>query len=144
MAGRFLALTYLSCVLAPTMSFALGDGARAAPCLTEYEHAMGSVREHVHAVSQHVHEDGHHSSLAVASTHEDGQVASATADPNLWPMDHNKSSGGRCCGIMCVNALPATMTEVVRPTAPRCICLSADYQAVDGSAPPRLYRPPIV
>ena len=76
MAGRLLALTYLFCVLAPAMSFALGDGARAAPCLTEYEHSMGIVhaREHVRVVSRHVHEDGHshdHSSLAVASAPEE-------------------------------------------------------------------------
>ena len=148
MAGRLLALTYLFCVLAPAISFALGDGARAAPCLTEYAHGMGivHVHEYVRAVSQHVHEDGHwhdHSSLAVASASEGGQAAAAAADPGLPLMDHHKSSGGQCCGMMCVNALPATTTEVVRPTAPRSICLSTDYQAVADNAPPQLYRPPI-
>jgi hypothetical protein len=145
MAGRLLALTYVFCVLAPAVSFALGDGARAA--LTEYEHAMGivHVHEYVRAVSRHVHEDGHshdHPSLAVAWASEDGQAAAA-ADPGLSPMDHHKSSGGQCCGMMCVNALPATMTEVVRPTAPRSICLSIDCQAIADNAPPQLYRPPI-
>mgnify|MGYP000162021222 CR=1 FL=1 len=42
-AGRLLALVYLFCVLAPAMSFAFADGARAAACLTEDEHGMGIV-----------------------------------------------------------------------------------------------------
>ena len=43
-AGRLLALVYLFCVLAPAMSFAFADGARAAPCLTEDKLGMGIVQ----------------------------------------------------------------------------------------------------
>lgn len=144
MAGRLLALIYLFCVLAPAMSFALADGARAAPCLTENEHGMSIVHVHEHGVSQHVHKDGRthdHSSPAVASALDD--VAAVAADSNSLPVDHHKSSGGQCCGMVCVNALPATVTEFVRPIAPRSICLSTDYRAVADNAPPQLYRPPI-
>lgn len=145
MAGRLLALAYLFCVLAPAMSFAFADGARAAPCLTENEHGMGIVHVHEHGgVAKHVHEDGgthDHSSPAVAP--DGGQVAAAAADADSLPLDHHKSSGGQCCGMVCVNALPATVTEFVRPIAPRSICLSTDYRAVADSGPPQLYRPPI-
>lgn len=143
-AARLLALAYLFCVLAPTLSFAFADGARAAPCLTENEHGMGVVHVHDHGVAAHVHEDGRthdHSSPAVASAPD--EAALAAADPGSLPADHHKSSGGQCCGMVCVNALPATVTGFVRPTAPRSICLSADYRAVADNAPPQLYRPPI-
>ena len=145
MAGRLLALAYLFCVLAPAMSFAFADGARAAPCLTENEHGMGIVHVHDHGgVAKHVHKDGRihdHSSPAVAP--DGGQAAAAAADSDSLPLDHHKSSGGQCCGMVCVNALPATVTEFVRPIAPRSICLSTDYRAVADSGPPQLYRPPI-
>ena len=146
MAGRVLALAYLCCVLAPAMSFAFADGARAAPCLTQDEHGMGIVHVHEHGVvAQHVPKDGHShdpSSLAIASASEDGQTAVAT-DPDSSSLDHHKSSGGQCCGMVCVNALPATMTEVVRPTTPRSLCLSTDYRAVADNTPSQRYRPPI-
>lgn len=146
-AGRLLALVYLFCVLAPAMSFAFADGARAAPCLTEDKLGMGivHVHEHVGAVAQHVHKDDRShdlSSLVVASASEHGQTAAAT-DHNSSPLDHHKSSGGQCCGMVCVNALSATMTEVVRPTTPRSICLSSDYRAIADNTPPQRYRPPI-
>ena len=145
MAGRLLALAHLFCVLAPTMSFAFADGARAAPCLTKNEHGMGIVPVHEHGgVAQHVHKDGRthdHSSLAVAP--EGGQAADAADDSGSLPLDHHKSSGGQCCGMACVNALPATVTEFVRPLAPRSICLFTDYRAVAGNGPSQLYRPPI-
>jgi hypothetical protein len=144
-AGRLLALAYLFCVLAPAMLLAFGDAARAAPCITENEHGMGIVHEHAGAVAQHVRPDERsrdHSSLAVASAPDDGQAAAAAADPDTLPLDHHKSCG-LCCGLACVSALPATVTEVVRPTAPQSVCLSDDYQAVADNAPPQLYRPPI-
>lgn len=141
MAGRLLALAYLFCVLAPAMSFAFADGARAAPCLTENEHGMGIVHEHG-VVAQHVHEDGRtHAHSSPASAPDD--VAAAAADSDSLPLDHHKSSSGQCCGMVCVSALPATVTEFVRPIAPRSICLSTDYRAVADNAPPQRYRPPI-
>jgi len=142
-AGRLLALVYLFCVLAPAMSFAFADGARAAPCLTEDEHGMGIVHEHVGAVAQHVH-DGHshdHGSSAVASASDDGQTPAATKGSS--PLDHHKSSGGQCCGMVCVSALPATVTEFVAPSAPTSRCGSEIYRNVAGNSPPTLYRPPI-
>jgi hypothetical protein len=147
MAARLLALAYLFCVLAPALSFAFADGARAAPCLTEDEHGMGIVHVHEHAQStaQHVHDDGHshdHSAMvAISDDHDSGAVVGV--GPASPAQDHHKSSGGQCCGMVCVSALPATLTEIVRPFAPRSICISASYCAVADNTPPQLYRPPI-
>lgn len=145
-AGRSLALVYLFCVLAPAISFAFADGARVAPCLTEDEHGMGivHVHEHVGTVAQHVHEDGRshdHTLPGVASLRHDGQFA-AGSDPDSSPLDHHKS-GGQCCGMVYVSALPAKLVDFVRPHTPRSICLSANYRAIADNAPPQLYRPPI-
>ena len=143
MTGRLLALAYLFCVLAPAMSFAFADGARAAPCLTENEHGMGIVHEHG-SVAKHVHENGRtHDHSSPAAALDSGQAAAATAASESLPLDHHKSSGGQCCGMVCVNALPAAVAEFVRPIAPRSICLFTDYRAVADNGPPQLYRPPI-
>ncbi|RTM14185.1 MAG: hypothetical protein EKK33_07305 [Bradyrhizobiaceae bacterium] len=145
-AARLLALAYLFCVLAPALSFAWADGARAAPCVTEDQHGMRvvHVHEHVTGAAQHVHPDGHshdHSALVAAS--EAGYGAGTVAQPISPAGDHHKSAGGQCCGMVCVSALPATLTDIVRPAAPRSVCVSANYRAIADNTPPQHYRPPI-
>jgi hypothetical protein len=145
-AARVLALAYLLCVLAPALSFAFAGGARAAPCLTEDQHGRGIVHVHEHAAatSQHMHADGHsHYHAAATEASEATEDASAAAQPMLPAGDHHKSAGGQCCGMVCVSALPATLTDVVRPDAPRSICVSATYRAIVDTTPPQHYRPPI-
>ena len=114
------------------------------PCLTEDEHGGGIVHVHEHtAGAQHVHADGHshfHSAVAEAS---EGAEDAATAQPISPAGDHHKNAGGQCCGMLCVSALPAALTDVVRPDAPRSLCVSANYRAIADNAPPRHYRPPI-
>lgn len=138
-----LALAYLFCVLAPALSFAIAGAAHAAPCLTQDGHGRGivHVKEHAAGSSQHVHADGHfHHHLAVA---EAAEHAAAAAQPISPAGDHHKSAGGQCCGMVCVSALPAALTDVVRPDAPRSICVSANYRAIADNTPPQHYRPPI-
>lgn len=156
-AGRLLALVYLFCVLAPAMSFAFSDGTRTAPCLTENEHGVGIVHvheqsgnpvpAHVHAASStHDHSVGHShdaAALQVAPDYDTAASVTTTADSSS-PRDHHKSSGGQCCGMVCVSALPAQLTDFARPAAPRSICPSIDYRAVADNSPPQRYRPPIV
>lgn len=142
-AARVLALAYLLCVLAPALSFAFAGAARAAPCLTEHDHGRGIVHVHEHAAaaSQHVHADSHsHHHSAAAEAAEDAAAAPQLISP---AGDHHKSAGGQCCGMACVSALPATLTDVVRPDTPRSICLSATYRAIADNTPPQHYRPPI-
>lgn len=142
--ARVLALAYSFCVLAPALSFAVADGARA-PCLTEDEHGRGIVHVHEHGAgaAQHVHADGRSHDHSVAEASEAVEDAAA-AQPMSAAGDHHKSAGGQCCGMVCVTALPATLTDVVRPDAPRSICVSANYRAIADNTPPERYRPPIV
>jgi len=49
----------------------------------------------------------------------------------------------QCCGLMCVTALPATVVEIVKPSAPTALCEVEGYRKVTDNAPARLYRPPI-
>lgn len=145
-AGKLLSAIYLLCVLAPTLSFAFADGARAAPCLTENEHGMGIVHVHEHPARgvQHVHDDGRahdRSVIATGSEHHDGS-ASAGSEPASSAGDHHKAAGGQCCGMACVSALPATITEIVQPAVPPSRCVSKNYLDVADNTPHQLYRPP--
>jgi hypothetical protein len=45
--------------------------------------------------------------------------------------------------MVCISALPASVTDFVAPTAPTSRCTSETYRNVAGRAPPTLYRPPI-
>src|SRR5216684_2965451 len=58
-AGWIVALVYLLCVLAPTLSFALPGSRAVTPCLTEAAHGPGIVHLHTDAPIQHVRIDGH-------------------------------------------------------------------------------------
>ena len=148
-AGRLLALVYLFCVLAPALSFAFADGARAAPCLTDENNGLGIVHVHEYSegASQHVHKDGH------VHEHQGGE-AHFNNSKNLSPIsvadetpapanDHHKASGAQCCGMVCLSASPTTVIELVKPLMPTSVCASENYRDVADRAPPRHYRPPI-
>lgn len=141
-AGRLVALAYLLCVMTPSATFAFGDGTRAAPCLTESEHGRGPV--HVHELTVPAHADTHVHARNAPHVHEAAAAALDAVETSLddGAGDHHKS-GGDCCGLMCVTALPAAIADFGRPAAPETLCVSATYRSVADSAPPRHYRPPI-
>ncbi len=141
-AGWLVALAYLLCVLAPTISYALPGVHAPAPCLTDENHVPGMV--HVHSELQHVHDDGH------IHDHPAAQVNSGGGDHPMSVASDSKSapnaphtSGGECCGLMCVTAIPAKVVDIVKPSAPTALCEVEGYRNVADNAPPRLYRPPI-
>jgi hypothetical protein len=117
------------CVLMPALSFAFADGALAAPCLTDPDHGRGIMRahematgtvRHVHEASPHDHlhhaDGGHHHDMGMASH----SSATASADTQSSPPpahDGNKAPGAQCCGMVCISALPASVTDFV-------VCLS--------------------
>lgn len=148
-AGKILASLYMLCVLMPALSYAFADGARAAPCLTDPDHAMGIMHVHETAAGtvQHVHQEGHdHGDHAKAGHHGDVQASGKqSADMQLpsHPGDGHKAPGAQCCGMVCVTAMPASVTEFVAPSAPISRCASETYRSVVGNSPPTLYRPPI-
>jgi hypothetical protein len=143
-AGWFVALVYLLCVLAPTISFALPGLHPVAPCLTGESHMSGMV--HVNSGEPaHMHGDGHahDHSVAHSSAAHDDHHASAAIDDASGPHKVPHSPSGPCCGLMCISALPAVLADIVTPSVPTVLRVTEGYRAVTDSAPVRLYRPPI-
>ncbi|KQW18026.1 hypothetical protein ASC80_21510 [Afipia sp. Root123D2] len=145
-AGWFIALTYLFCVLAPTLSFAL-PGSQSTPyCLTDEGHVPGMVHVH-HEGMMHVHKDGHAHHHSGVQTHADSS-AGHDAKPvalksDSGPAKPPHSADGKCCGLMCVTALPAPFVAVAKPAVPKAVRISHDYRKLTDNAPPQRYRPPI-
>jgi hypothetical protein len=122
-----VALLYLLCVLAPAAAFAVGDASRVVNCLTDDNHGLRSA--HVHHA--HQHEGGK------AHVHEDGAEHEHAGIPD------GKNSDGQCCGLICLSALPASISEVQTPALPAMVAVSMNQEDVAGKTPDRLYRPPI-
>lgn len=145
-AGWLIALAYLFCVLAPTLSFALPGGQATPYCLTDEDHVPGMVHVH-HEGIMHVHNDGHahhHSGIQThagsSADHDVKPVAlKSDADPEKAP----HSADGKCCGLTCISALPATLVNVAKPLAPKAIREAESYRKLTDNTPPLRYRPPI-
>jgi hypothetical protein len=133
-AGWCIALAYLFCVLAPSLSFAFADGSRSAPCIIE-DHDPG-MQIHESAVGRHVHDAGaiHHHTHGASMAHEDGAL------PVKAP---KKTADTRCCGLVSVSAMPASETVLVQPAALASLCEAVSTRDLADNAPPRHYRPPI-
>ncbi len=146
-AGWIVALLYLLCVLAPTMSFALPGSHAVAPCLIDASHVPGTVHVHTEAPTQHVHNNGHMHDHAAALSHAnsggDQRSTSIALNGKRASEKAPHSSDGQCCGLMCVTALPAPLIDIVKPSAPPALCEVEGYRKATDNAPPRLYRPPI-
>jgi hypothetical protein len=100
---------------------------------------------HVHSEPQHVHGDGQIHDHAVAQAHFGGgdHSMSMASDLQSDPEKAPHKSGGECCGLMCVTALPAKVVDIVKPSAPTALREAERYRNVADKASPRHYRPPI-
>ena len=128
-AGWFAALLYLFCVLAPGVALALGD---AASCLVHQSEAAAT--EHEHGGAQH----------ADAHQHATHHADAGHAMPEHAKHQHDgKGAMGPCCAVLCVSAITADLPAVEKPSQPRSVCVSENFERLPGEAPPRLYRPPI-
>jgi hypothetical protein len=96
---------------------------------------------------QHVHKDGHvhdHSGgHSLAHSDGDHRSVSGLLNNESAPGKAPHSSHGQCCGLMCVAALPATLIDLVTPSAPTALCEVEGCRKAADNAPPRLDRPPI-
>ncbi len=114
-AARVLVVVYALCLLAPIAAFAFGDASYAAHCVSHEHHGLAS---------EHAHQEG--------AVHEhSGDDSDGKGEP------------GKCCGLVCLTALPATppLTATEPSTAPMPIAiLRVD---ISGHTPDDLYRPPI-
>ena len=131
-AGWCIALAYLFCVLAPSVSFAFADGSRSAPCIIE-DHGPGM---HMHGLADRHVDDANavHDHSHGATVHEHGAV------PAKGPQ---KTADTRCCGLISLSAIPLGETGLAKPTALVSLCDSESTRDIADNAPPRLYRPPI-
>ena len=146
-AGRIIALVYMLCILAPTLSFALPGSQAVSPCLTDANHVPGMMHVHAEAPAAHLHADGHVHDHAMAHSHAspaDGIAPIKTSvAPEQSPSKGLHSSDGQCCGLMCLSALPATLVEIVTPSVPTASQEVEGYLEVADKGPSRHYRPPI-
>ena len=141
-----IALVYLLCVLAPALSFAL-PGSQASPyCLTNEDHASGMVHVH-HQDMMHVHQDGHAHHHAGDGMQAEPSVAhvvkAAALKSDSSPAKAPHAMDGKCCGLMCVTAFPATFVAVMQPSVPTAIRVSDSYRKLTDNGPAVHYRPPI-
>ncbi len=145
-AGWLVALIYLLCVLAPTLSFALPGSRAVTPCLTEAAHGPGPVHRHTDAPIQHVGIDGpvhDHANVRSHASSSDNRSISIALNTKSAPEKAPHSSDGQCCGLTCITALPATLIDIAKPSVPTALCEIEGSRKVTDNAPPRLYRPPI-
>ena len=146
-AGWFVALIYLLCVVAPTLSFALPGSRAVTPCLTEAAHGPGVVPVRNEMPTPHIHGDGHvhdHANVHLHASSDDlDRSMSMALNAKSVPEKAPHSSDGQCCGLTCITALPATLIDIVKPSAPTALCEIEGARKVTDNAPPRLYRPPI-
>ena len=151
-AGWIVALIYLLCVLAPTLSFAVPGSRAVTPCLTEAAHGPGIAHLHTDAPIQRIRADAHMHDHADVHSHAssgdlgrsmsmaiNGKSVNGKSVPEKVP----HSIDGQCCGLTCVSALPVTLIDIVKPSAPTALCEVEGCRRVTDNAPPQLYRPPI-
>jgi hypothetical protein len=148
-AGWAIALAYLFCVMAPTLSFALPGGHAVAHCLTDGGHVHDLADRYDEAVAQHAYGDVHihdHSD-AQAHVHAVGdqhpQSAATALNDSSIPAKMPRAADGKCCGLMCVTALPAAAIDVAKPLLPKVVRVSESCRMLTDNALPRRYRPPI-
>lgn len=146
-AGRLVALVYMLCVLAPSLSFALPGSNAVSPCLTDANHVAGVMHAHAKASAPHLHADGHihnHATAHFYASPSDSVAAiKASAASEQLPSKSSHSSDGQCCGLMCLSAIPATLVEIVTPSVPTACKEVERYREVADNGPSRRYRPPI-
>ena len=146
-AGWLVALVYVLCVLAPTLSFALPGSQALSPCLTDAGHVPGMAHVHNDVPAQHVHDNGHVHDHVAAHAHakSDGDHRAMTVALNgkSAPEKAPHASDGQCCGLICISALPATLVDIVKPSGPTALCDVEGDRKVTDNAPPTHYRPPI-
>ena len=121
-AASMLVAGYVVYILASTVAFASTNGS---------PHSFG----HEH---RGVADSGAESNAAAGShAHPDGV-------PHQHPAPHDgEQSTSNCCGIACINALPASLPGVALAAMSAGVPLAMLQESVVGGAPPLLYRPPI-
>ena len=129
-AASLLVAGYVVCILASTVALASANGPRAAHSFGHAHHGVaGNVAEADDAPAGHAHSASH--------THHDGI-------PHQHPTSHDgDESSSSCCGIACINALPASLPDVANAVMSAGVPIAMVQESTVGGGPPLLYRPPI-
>jgi hypothetical protein len=148
-AGWLVALVYMLCILAPTLSYALPGEHSVVHCMT-MEGMSGSMHMHDEGMQpMHVHLDGlphDHASAQPASMSDADDMAAMFDDMDGGGIPAKKgphTTSGQCCALMCISAMPAPAFEVSAPSAPTVVHITTTYRVAADNAPPEHYRPPI-
>lgn len=67
----------------------------------------------------------------------------AAATDNSGPVKAPHMMGGKCCGLMCVTAIPALSVAMTQPSALKAVRVSDSYRELTDNVPAVHYRPPI-
>ena len=148
-AGWFVALIYLLCIMAPTLSYALPGERTVVPCMSMESAMPSSMHMHgqdvqpIHAyIGDHIHDHSAHA-MAMADDVDQSLMAAAIASDETPSKKGAHSTGGQCCAQMCVSAMPASLVDFARPAIPTLVRIAVIYRAVADNAPAVHYRPPI-
>ncbi|WP_445490916.1 hypothetical protein [Rhodopseudomonas sp. RCAM05734] len=145
--GWIVALVYLLCVMAPALSYAL-PGDHAVPCMSMGSLMSGAIPMHDEAAQpMHARLDGQvhdHSAHAMAMSGDEPSTMSSAMDDDEAPAQKGPhATGGKCCALMCVSAMPASLYDIAMPPLSTEVRIVATYRAAADNAPAMHYRPPI-
>ncbi len=143
--GRLVALAYLVCVLAPSSALAIGDGRLSEHCLFDDGLLAAFAYQGANATAAHAsahHDHLSHSAGPMHVHHHDGSMAGKPVSPE--PSRHgHQAIDLQCCGMLCVAALPASISDVVIPCPTLAFALRETGGHFAGNLPSLHYRPPI-
>lgn len=146
-AGWILALVYLLCMLAPTFAFAFGGARLSDHCLfDDHPVAMATHQPDAASGKTDVHSSGpeHVTNHGGSVHHHDNSMQMADkATPASPHNDQHAPIEQQCCGVLCIAALPATISEVATLPAPHAFLVPEAEDHLVEISPALLYRPPI-
>jgi hypothetical protein len=148
-AGWIVALVYLLCIMAPTLSYAMPGKQAVSGCMTIEHVATGSMHMRdlpAPARLTHVDEAMHDHAQAqpTAMSGDDLSLMSAEmSDEDTPPSKGPHTTSGQCCVLMCIGAMPAPLLEIASPSGLTVVRMTTSYRATADNAPDVHYRPPI-
>jgi len=152
--GRLVALIYLICVLAPSSALAIGNGRLSEHCLFD-DRPVTSIayRSIAHQESADAdaalrrashHDHSSHSAAALHPHQHDRAISVAAGSDVPEPTQHQHQTVDlQCCGMLCIAALPAAISDVAKPSPTHAFALPETGRHLADSVPKLRYRPPI-
>jgi hypothetical protein len=148
--GRLVALIYLVCILAPGSALAFGDARLNEHCLfgdlpiAAVAHHEGSAGHTAHSATGHHDHGGQSAGVTHHHEHDDRMAASTNQMPSDSTSHQHQTMDPQCCGMLCVAALPASISDVVTPCPAHTVSLPDVGGHLADNLPLRHYRPPII